>query len=349
MSTEAIHISRATRYQWIDYAKGIAIILVIYRHMLYGLQHTGLEVPQYVVDGNNMLFSFRMPLFFFLSGLFFKRGIEKRGAAGFLEERSKNLLYPYLIWAVIQISLQIIFARFANAQRDAWSYLDIFVQPRALDQLWYLFALFNVSALYLFNHSILRLNNIQQVALGLIFLGLAPLVAPWSTLYDVLLHYVFFAIGPVIASYLFTEKTQQQLAAGNNLLLLLPLFAVSQWYFLHHQDMNLFLYAVVALIGSAFMVLLSAWLAMHHTLRFLKTIGHYSLYIYLMHVMIAAVIRAALLKTGWIQNIPVLLLVLIGTSIPLSILAYRLLERLHMGWLFRGPFKTQTVVYEKTK
>ncbi|MBV7532005.1 acyltransferase [Chitinophaga sp. sic0106] len=351
MSTGAAHITPASRYQWIDYARGIAIVLVVYRHMLYGLQHSGLSIPQYALDGNNMLYSFRIPLFFLLSGLFFKRGLEKRGAVGYLEERSNNLLYPYLVWAVIQISLQIIFSRYVNAQRTAWSYLDIFIQPRELDQLWYLCALFNVSVLYLFTHTVLRLNNLQQMALGLIFLALAPLVALWSTIYDVMLHYLFFAIGPMLASYLFTEKAQEQLASGKNLLLLLPLFAVSQWYFLHHQQMNLFLYAVIALIGSAFMLLLSAWLAKYKIAEWLKTIGHYSLYIYLMHVMIAAVIRAVLLKAGWMQDVPVivLVLVLIGSSIPLSILAYRLLLRLHMGWLFKGPLKTNRLYYEKTK
>lgn len=349
MRSETLHINTAGRYQWIDYAKGIAIILVVYRHMLYGLQHTGLEVPQYVQDGNNMLFSFRMPLFFLLSGLFFKRSLEKRGAAGYLEERSNHLLYPYLVWAVIQISLQLLFARFVNAQRSAWSYLDIFVQPRALDQLWYLFALFNVSVLYLFSHCVLKLSSLQQVLLGALLLGLAPFAARWSTAYDVMVHYIFFALGPVAAVNLFTQKIQQQLAAGQSLLFMLPLFAASQWYFLHHMDMHLYLYAVVALTGSVFMLQLSAWLAKQDALGFLKTIGHYSLYIYLMHVMIAAVIRAILLKTGWVQQATPLLLILIATSIPLSIAAYRLLDWMGMGWLFKGPFKSRQVIYEKTK
>ncbi|MBV8253770.1 MAG: acyltransferase [Chitinophaga sp.] len=343
MSTATIDIApapkaAASRFEWVDYAKGIAIILVVYRHMLYGLQHSGLPVAQWIIDGNNMLFSFRMPLFFLLSGLFFQSGLRKRGPGGLFTERVNNLLYPYVLWAVIQITLQIVFAKYANANRTVWNYLDIIVQPRGLDQLWYLFALFNVTALYLFNHIVLGLNDRLQLLLGLIFLALAPLVMQWSTFYDVMLHYIFFSIGVLSAPLLLEKSMQDRLASGYNLLLFLPVFVLSQWYFLYHQQMNLYLYAVIALIGSVFMMMLSAWLSGHQKLLFMKTIGHYSLYIYLMHVMLAAVVRSLLLKSGLITNVPLLLLILIVTAIPLSILAYKTLMALRMGWLFKGPF-----------
>ncbi|NIG56319.1 acyltransferase family protein [Chitinophaga sp. Cy-1792] len=328
------------RYQWVDYAKGIAIILVVYRHMLYGLQHTGLPVAQWIIDGNNMLFSFRMPLFFLLSGLFFQAGLKKRGPAGLLADRTNNLLYPYIIWAAIQITLQIVFSRFANADRSLWSYAEIFIQPRSLDQLWYLFALFNVTALYLFNHSIARFNTTQQLLLGLVFLGLAPWAVPVSTCYDVMLHYIFFSIGVAVAPSLLNDNAQQQLAQGKYLLLLLPVFAYSQWYFLLHQQLNLFLYAVIALVGSLFMILLSAWLAKFNVLGVFKIIGTYSLYIYLLHVMLAAVLRSMLIKCG-IHNVPVLLLLLIAGAIPLSVLVYKTMLKYRLGWLFKGPFKVK--------
>ncbi|RAJ79948.1 fucose 4-O-acetylase-like acetyltransferase [Chitinophaga dinghuensis] len=346
MASSIIDIASApkaavTRFEWVDYAKGIAIILVVYRHMLYGLQHSGLDVAQWIIDGNNMLFSFRMPLFFLLSGLFFQAGLRKRGPGGLITERVNNLLYPYIIWAVIQITLQIIFAKYANANRTVWNYLDIIVQPRGLDQLWYLFALFNVTAFYLFNHVVLRMNERLQLLLGLVFLALAPLVMQWSTFYDVMLHYIFFAIGVIAAPLLLDKTMQTRLASGYNLLLFLPVFVLSQWYFLYHQQMNLYLYAVIALTGSIFMMMLSAWLSRHQQLTFMKTIGHYSLFIYLMHVMLAAVIRSLLLKSGLIMNVPLLLLILIITAIPLSILAYKTLTALKMGWLFKGPFTSK--------
>lgn len=324
------------RHAWVDYAKGIAIILVVYRHLMFGLQSSHFTVPEWLINGNDMLYSFRMPLFFCLSGLFFRAGIEKRGASLFLQNKINTLLYPYLLWSVIQITLQLCFSGYVNAQRSWYSYVEIFVQPRSLDQLWYLFALFNVTALYLFNSTVLRLPEGIQLLLGALFLGLAPYTAGFSTVYDMLLHYFFFAIGVSLAGTFFSDRTQTQLTSGKKLLLLLPLFLLSQWYFLWHQQLHGFLYAVVALTGSLFVVMLSMLLAKYRKMRFLTTIGHYSLYIYLLHVMIAAVLRYVLLKSGLFTDAPLLLLLLVASSIPLSIIVYRICEKAGMGFLFRG-------------
>ena len=50
------------RLEWIDLAKGIGIILMIIGHMP--------SIPSAV---HNWIFSFHMPLFFFLSGYMFKK------------------------------------------------------------------------------------------------------------------------------------------------------------------------------------------------------------------------------------------------------------------------------------
>ena len=50
------------RLEWIDLAKGIGIILMVIGHMP--------SIPSAV---HNWIFSFHMPLFFFLSGYMFKK------------------------------------------------------------------------------------------------------------------------------------------------------------------------------------------------------------------------------------------------------------------------------------
>lgn len=333
--------SANTRYGWIDYAKGIAIILVVYRHAAFGLRNTtGTDLPQQVIDINNMFFSFRMPLFFFLSGLFFKKSVDRRGEKGFLTGKINTLLYPYLLWAFIQISGQIVFSGMANAQRGPEDYLKILTQPRALDQLWYLFALFNVSWVYLLFYKLLRHNTYLLLALSLVFLGVAQYVVQVSAVYDIMLHFVFFCIGQLTASYFFSENTGKRLSSLWLLLVLTPVFAAVQFYFLYHQDMNLYLYAVIALVGSLYTIMLSFQLQHLGVLRFLKVVGHYSLYIYLLHVPIISVIRYVLLAKLHLQPYIVgVLVLLIVVSIPLSIIVYRILKMLKLGFLFKGPFK----------
>ncbi|HVX24697.1 MAG TPA: acyltransferase family protein, partial [Parafilimonas sp.] len=53
-----------SRLHWVDYLKGIAILLVVYRHSLLGIQSSGIYAPAYLENANLVFFSFRMPLFF---------------------------------------------------------------------------------------------------------------------------------------------------------------------------------------------------------------------------------------------------------------------------------------------
>ncbi|MDA9004038.1 acyltransferase family protein [bacterium] len=72
------------RSEWVDYCKAIGIILVVYGHVARGLFNAGIgsSIPWYsLVD--SIVYSFHMPLFFFLSGLFFYSSFSKKGGGAF--------------------------------------------------------------------------------------------------------------------------------------------------------------------------------------------------------------------------------------------------------------------------
>ena len=94
------------RMQWVDYLKGIIILLVANKHVYVGLEVSGIIVPEIIKKANMVVFSFRMPLFFILSGLFVSSSFGKRGFNKFFSIKFEHLVYPYLIWSVIEISLQ---------------------------------------------------------------------------------------------------------------------------------------------------------------------------------------------------------------------------------------------------
>lgn len=58
-------IVQSNRHSWIDYARGIAIFLVLYRHVFEGIKRSGLNTENYsfLEHANIIFFSFRMPLF----------------------------------------------------------------------------------------------------------------------------------------------------------------------------------------------------------------------------------------------------------------------------------------------
>lgn len=81
---------KSNRIEWIDIAKGISIILVV-------LGHTRISSIQFLGD---WLGSFRMPFFFFVSGLLFNRN-GNISFKSFLLKKWKGLGRPFIIFSFV--------------------------------------------------------------------------------------------------------------------------------------------------------------------------------------------------------------------------------------------------------
>ena len=74
--------------KWVNIAKGIAIFLVVYGHVIEGLAEGGYEFASYEMQ-HGIIYAFHMPLFFFLSGLFLNK-IVNRDFTTVLKSRTMN-------------------------------------------------------------------------------------------------------------------------------------------------------------------------------------------------------------------------------------------------------------------
>ena len=130
------------RIDWIDVAKGIAILLVIIGHTV-----------KFGSATRNVIFSFHMPLFFILSGYTFKLANDIPAFILRVKKLIKHLIIPSLIVSVISIfaqwimhdqhsvlSLWIIIKKMADALWWA-SGVGVHSHP-GLGMLWFLFSLF---------------------------------------------------------------------------------------------------------------------------------------------------------------------------------------------------------------
>jgi fucose 4-O-acetylase-like acetyltransferase len=351
--SRAFHLPylKVGRHKWIDYLKGIAIVLVVYRHALIGIERTHTYIPEYLVNANMIFYSFRMPLFFILSGLFISSSFAKRTFKDLALIKFESLLYPYFIWAVLQITVQILFGSFTNATRSFTDYSYIFYQPRELDQFWYLPALFNVSIVYLFIKSRFHPPAWLQVCIGLLFYFLALYVNRISMLSDWMEFYLFFAIGDTASKLFFREKVQRLLKSPWLLVGVLPFFVAVQLYYLSRPE-SYFLenqlgrteFIGISLFGCFSMFVLAFRLQSWNILSFLRIAGYHSLYIYVMHVFIAALVRIALMHIFSIYNPLVLVLCGIIISITLCIMFYNLLIKNNVLWfLFKFRKREVTV------
>ena len=79
--------TKSPRIEFLDLAKGLCIVLVVVYHINRYYQ---LDMP-----AANFFKAFRLPLYFFLSGVFFK---SYEGFGGFLRRKTNKLLIPFAFW-----------------------------------------------------------------------------------------------------------------------------------------------------------------------------------------------------------------------------------------------------------
>ncbi|WPQ60962.1 acyltransferase [Chitinophaga sancti] len=337
------------RLAWIDYARGIAIILVLYRHIFEGISRSGVEAAQFswLENANIIFYSFRMPLFFILSGVFIGKSLAKRGMKNLIVNKFNILLYPYLLWSALQITIQICLSGLVNADRGWADYGYIFIYPRRIDQFWYLYALFNVTVLYILTKEKLRLKIWHQLVIGFAAYMYSSYISvhhiDLGFIYDICHFYIFFAIGELVADQILDSTKYPLYGSWGLFAALLPFFAAGQYYFLMTNlgTYNLFveehqpiLFALIALVGCAFMINISFLLQRYGSVKLLRVAGFHSLYIYVSHVLVASAVRMCLVKVFHITYLPVLLVICLCFAVVIPILLYKAAMRAGAWWLY---------------
>lgn len=123
------------RIHFIDIAKGIAIFLVVWGHTATNEEQLEPDCPMII----KILYSFHMPLFFFLSGLSLSLKPLKtwKEWRGFFKKDILTIAVPYLIWALLYSSFS--YENFAWICYGSWQALT---KVATLTSLWFLPTLF---------------------------------------------------------------------------------------------------------------------------------------------------------------------------------------------------------------
>lgn len=134
----AVHAPQTVRETWIDVAKGIAIILVVLFHSVMYLEGAGVSGP--LARLNPLLDTFRMPLFFFMSGILAAKAITLPFGALF-RTRMLRLLYLYVAWVTLQTIVLLAVPPISAAPANArpLDFVTLFVRPNS--NLWFIYAL----------------------------------------------------------------------------------------------------------------------------------------------------------------------------------------------------------------
>ena len=145
-ATQAGHgPAAAARIEWIDNARGLAILLVVFGHAAGGLiDAAGPGSMPALRTLFLAIYTFHMPIFFFLSGMFVERRIEQ-GFGSFWNKLLILVVFPYFLWSAIQFTA--IFAAGSLVNHPAGSYWRTLLglPLRTVSQFWFLHALFLIN------------------------------------------------------------------------------------------------------------------------------------------------------------------------------------------------------------
>lgn len=197
-------LNASNRIEWVDIAKGIGMILVIIGHL--SVPYTDLWI-----------YTFHMPLFFFLSGTVFSGG--KYNFSEFLKKKIKGLVVPYfsLGFGILLFfsALYLYYDNTGNIPPDFVKYaldtpLNMFINflvQRGYWTVWFLACLFVAEVLFYFILKAGKNKLLISVAIssvicigGFVYYRLGGVVLPWNI--DIALIAQFF----ICMGYIFSNS-----------------------------------------------------------------------------------------------------------------------------------------------
>jgi fucose 4-O-acetylase-like acetyltransferase len=322
----------SSRDGWVDRAKGIGIILVVYGHVARGLGSAGIWHDQRsfaLID--DAIYSFHMPLFFFLSGLYFFSSVERRGAGGFLANKADVLLYPYIVWSLLQGAIEVGLSTYTNGSSGFADIMRFPWAPRA--QFWFLYGMFFicVACVALRGAGIMRAER-PAIPLALFVVAyLGAYVGSLKALQYVCGFGIFFCLG---AYYSRLNVRSPRLSAKVVYAITLGMVAV-----LAGLAYGSYPAASKLIVAVAAIVLIAHACATVHSRIWasLEFLGRESMGIYLMHILAGAGARIVLSKIFHINNLYVHLVVGLVVGLAAPIIARRVLTWMRADFIFLPP------------
>lgn len=331
--------STGSRVKWVDVAKGIAILLVVLQHaVLFAAVRDW--APRWLIDANDELATFRMPLFFLASGMFAARSLSSSWSV-VLRKRIAFYVWVYVLWLVIRYAF---FAFVPNPTEPleghdlAGLFLGLVLPSTGL---WFIFGL----AVFSFIGKLIwRVPPVVQLtAAAVLSASAGGFLLPidnfaWRRM---AMYLVFFLAGAHLSKAIrsvaeATNAVRAGLTVG-------AFVAASAAVRVVGVGDRFGVTLVVSVLAVAAGISLSVLICDSTVGRWLFVLGQRTIDVYLPHVMIVGGLTAAVAALGLAPSSAaagaLLVLGVVMVTVPTSLLLASGLRRIGGGWLFAIPEK----------
>lgn len=330
----------ADRVVWFDYAKGICIILVVMMHSTLGVGDAmGADGFMHAIVA--FAKPFRMPDFFLLSGMFLFRVID-RDWRTYLDRKVVHFAYFYVLWlAILMLAKQ---GPLLASDPQGWlaAFADAFVSPNP--NLWFIYVL----PLFFVAAKLAHVLGIPNWALWLAAAALQifPVHTGWEAIDDYGAHYfVFFLTGYMAAPQIFrlaawarenAEKALQIVAAWaifNGVIAFEPSGIEGIDTLAQVPGLSI----AFGLIGAVAIVTIAALLSRLDAARFIRYAGRNSIVLYVSFVLPMAATRIILVKTGIIEDVGLVSLIVTAVAVAVPLMVYAAVCNTPLRFLYERP------------
>jgi uncharacterized membrane protein YcfT len=320
----------AGRVDWVDYAKGFCIVMVVMMHSTLGVEAAaGREGWMHAAVA--FAKPFRMPDFFLISGLFLYRVID-RDWRDYLDRKVVHFAYFYVLWVTIQFAFKApMFAAEVGWHGVGLKYLEAFIEP--FGTLWFIYLL------PIFFVVVKLTRPVPALAIWIVAaaLEIAPIATGWTVIDEFASRFVYFYTGYLFAQriFAFAEIVQTQ-PNGAIVGLLVWAFVNGALVLAGFADLPIVSLAL-GLVGAAAVVSVAALMARIDLFSPLRYCGQQSIVIYLAFFLPMAVTRIALLKTGWIADLGAVSLIVTLAGVIGALAWYWAARNTPFRFLFERP------------
>jgi uncharacterized membrane protein YcfT len=318
------------RVAWVDYAKGICIVMVVMMHSTLGVGTAA--------GGEGFLHAvvafakpFRMPDFFLISGLFLSRVID-RDWKTYLDRKVVHFAYFYVLWMTIQFVFKApAFAAEHGAAAALQLYLMSFVEP--FGTLWFIYLL----PIFFVVTKLTRGVPPLVIWLAAAALEMATIETGWMIVDEFASRFVYFYSGYWLAAQVFTlaggvqERPRHALAGlllWGTLNALLVSRGYSEWPVIS---------LMLGLLGAGAIITLAALLAQTRVFAGLRYCGEHSIVIYLAFFLFMAGTRVVLLKTGPVPDVGLMSVIVTCAGVLGPLALFWLTRNTPLRFLFERP------------
>jgi uncharacterized membrane protein YcfT len=330
MTVNGTSAGHAMRIDWVDYAKGICIVMVVMMHSVLGVEAAAGQTGfMHVLVA--FAKPFRMPDFFLISGLFLSVVID-RDWRTYLDRKVVHFAYFYVLWVTIQFG----FKAPSFAAESSWAhvgmlYLESFIEP--FGTLWFIYLL----PVFFVVTKAVRHAPPLAVWFAAAALEMMHVATGWTVIDEFCARFVYFYSGYLFAAYVFALSDRARARPG---------FAVAGlmlWGSVNGSVVYLgfgewpVISLALGLAGACAIVVTGTLLARAHWLDTLRYCGEHSIVIYLAFFLPMAATRTLLLHLGLIHDIGVISLIVTAAGVIGALAIWWASRGTRVNFLFERP------------